>query len=158
MQDKDRIFYLMNNMKAVYLNILNNKNPATYGEALDLLIKQGDVLNMNSNMSGANVTDDNMMDIDTLHVHNKEEESINLVSIDQGGRTFWVTIKEKKIFPISTSSPVARTFLEKHRMCWNCGAKDYLRKDCPATENQWDKMNNNKYKLKEGSGKEQSQE
>ncbi|OMJ26427.1 hypothetical protein AYI69_g3991 [Smittium culicis] len=148
MEEKDRIFYLMNNMKSVYLNILNKKNPSTFNDAINLLIQQGDVMNMNANMSTdaqKPLRNDDDMDIDYISIKSKEEEEIgiNLVSIDQGGKTFWVTIKEKKqLVPLSTGNQVTRNFLESNRMCWNCGSNQHLRRDCKATDSHWRRRTN----------------
>ncbi|OMJ14518.1 hypothetical protein AYI69_g8570 [Smittium culicis] len=104
MSDKDRIFYLMNNMKPTYLKILTKSNPKTYLEAISLLIQKGDVINMNAAMTGSKHSDDSM-DVDAVEIDDYSSTiGVNLVSIDQRGKTFWVTVKEPKApVPLNTS-------------------------------------------------------
>ncbi|PVU89344.1 hypothetical protein BB561_005413 [Smittium simulii] len=125
MSEKNRIFYLMNNMKPAYLNILNKQNPSTYMEAIDLLIHKGNVLNMNAELTVAKRNDDNM-EIDAVFaeekLYNNQAIGINLINIDNGGKTFWVTVREAKTpIPLLTSHNSTKNFLENARMCWNCG-------------------------------------
>ncbi|PVU87090.1 hypothetical protein BB561_006465 [Smittium simulii] len=67
MEDKDRIFYLMNNMKPAYLKILNKANPKTYIETINILIQKGNQLNMNAAFTGQKRSDEDMdIDIDVI--------------------------------------------------------------------------------------------
>ncbi|PVU86338.1 hypothetical protein BB561_006739 [Smittium simulii] len=138
MMDKDRIFYLMNNMKAPYLNILNKKNPKTYLEAINALIEKGDQINMNAAMGGKRISEDDM-EIDNIEVVKPlEHVELNLLSIENGGKTFWVSVKETKQpfkFPLNTSQQSARVFLDNAKLCWNCGSKEHLRRDCKSPDN-----------------------
>ncbi|OMJ29175.1 hypothetical protein AYI69_g1334 [Smittium culicis] len=157
MKDKDRIFYLMHNMKATYVNILNKNNPATYSDAIDLLIQKGDLIAMNANITGVTKNWDEM-DIDVVQLSQQEELGINLVSIDQGGKTFWVTIKESiGQIPLSTSNIITRTFMDKNKMCWNCGSRNHLRRDCTSSDTHWRRKPNFK-NTQDKEGKDKSQE
>ncbi|PVU95608.1 hypothetical protein BB561_001692, partial [Smittium simulii] len=87
MYDKDRIFYLMNNMKPSYVNILIIKNPASFADAISLLIHHGDVISMNSNMSKDNnrdSEDDDAMEIDAILC--KELDSNENINLKPGKR------------------------------------------------------------------------
>ncbi|OMJ23904.1 hypothetical protein AYI69_g4829 [Smittium culicis] len=171
MKEKDRIFYLMNNMKAPYLKILNKSNPKTYLEAINLIIKKGDLINMNTAMSGQK-SNDSDMDIDSVEIccdestYNCEHHysiGVNLVSVDQRGKTFWVNIKEARTpVPLNTSHQITRDFLDKSKMCWNCGSKSHLRRDCKASDNHWRRKprfnNESKANFNLDSGKANHQE
>ncbi|OMJ16356.1 Transposon Ty3-I Gag-Pol polyprotein, partial [Smittium culicis] len=86
----------MNNMKPTYLKILTKPNPKTYLEAISLLIQKGDVINMNAAMTGSKHSDDSI-DVDAFEIDDYYSTiEVNLVSIDQRGKTFWVTVKESK--------------------------------------------------------------
>ncbi|PVU94245.1 hypothetical protein BB561_002729 [Smittium simulii] len=147
MNDKDRIFYLMNNIKPSYLKILNKRNPKTYLDAINALIERGDQIIMNAALSGKGLSEDSM-DLDNIEfqdprINTEPEETsdsveLNLISVENGGKTFWVTVKETKKpfkFPLNTSHSATRTFLDNSKLCWNCGSKEHLRRDCKAPNN-----------------------
>ncbi|OMJ26089.1 hypothetical protein AYI69_g4083 [Smittium culicis] len=72
---------------------------------------------MNAAMTGSKHSDDSM-DFDAVEIDDYSSTiGVNLVSIDQRGKTFWVTVKEPKApVPLNTSHQVTRDFLTKARI------------------------------------------